>query len=328
MPTMSNEVFGATESPEQALVARTFRGVLVPFDGSELAEQALSVGAALAQRAGAPLHLVWVELPTPTIVSEPAPQTLAAPQQTRVEMQRYLERLADATVATRPGTVRTAVLEGHVPDALGAYALREQIDLIVLTTHGRGGLARWWLGSVADQLLRQSVTPLLLLHPSELPQPTRFGRILVGLDGETDRRVLSVALAFGALSATASYILTTVIEPEIPLVTPLAMYPHHLGPNWDERRVEEARARLGGLVDELERGGHRAVWKVVEGRGIGDCVLELGRALDAECLVVGTHGLTGIERMVLGSVAAKILRGARMPVLVVPVRGEAGPAQT
>jgi nucleotide-binding universal stress UspA family protein len=325
MPTTFNETSGVAASREQALVAQTFRGVLVPFDGSELAEQALSVGAAVAQRAGAPLHLVWVEQPAPTIVSEPAPQTLAAPQQTRAEMQQYLESLADATVAVRPGTVRTAVLEGPVSEALGAYAAREEIDLIVLTTHGRGGLARWWVGSVADQLLRQSATPLLLLHPSELPQPTRFGRLMVGLDGENDRRILSVALNFGALSPGATYILTSVIEPEIPLLTPLAMYPQHLGPNWDERRVAEAQDRLRGLADELQGEGRSAIWKVVEGRGIADCVLELGRALDAACLVVGTHGLTGIERMMLGSVAAKILRGAKVPVLVVPVRSAQSP---
>lgn len=320
MPTMSDGVSGAAATREQALVARKFRGVLVPFDGSRLAEQALSVGAALAHRAGVPLHLIWVEQPTPPIVSEPGPEIPAGARETRAGMERYLESLADATVAARPGTVRTAVLEGRVPDALRAYTEREQIDLVVLTTHGRGGLARWWLGSVADQLLQQSVTPLLLLHPSELPQPTRFGRIMVGLDGETDRRVLTVALAFGALSPSASYTLTSVVEPEIPLLTPLAMYPHHLGPNWDEHRVAEARTRLGGLADELQRGGHTATWKVVEGRGVADCVLELGRALDAECLVVGTHGLKGIERMALGSVAAKILRGAKAPVLVVPVR--------
>jgi nucleotide-binding universal stress UspA family protein len=303
MPPMTNDVSGATATPEQPLVARTFRGVLVPFDGSALAEQALSVGAALAHRAGAPLHLVSVE------------ETEA-----RAERQLYLESLANATVAVRPGAVRTAVLDGQVPEAVGAYAAQEQIDLIVLTTHGRGGLGRWWVGSVADRLLQQSVTPLLLLHPSELPQPSRFNRVLVGLDGETDRRVLSVALTFGALSTSASYILTTVVEPEVPLLTPLALYPHNVGPNWDERRVEEARARLTRLVDELQSGGQAAVWKVVEGRGIGGCVLELGRALDAECLVVGTHGLAGIERMVLGSVAAKILRGAQVPVLVIPVR--------
>jgi nucleotide-binding universal stress UspA family protein len=320
MPTMSDGSATATASREQALVPQAFRGILVPFDGSALAEQALSVGAALAHRAGAPLHLVWVEQPAPTIVAEPGPETLALAGRTRAEMQPYLESLAQATVAARPGTVRTAILAGQVPDALGAYAVREQVDLIVLTTHGRGGLARWWLGSVADQLLRQSVTPLLLLHPRELPQATRFPRIMVGLDGETDRRVLSAALAFGALSPETTYMLTSVIEPEIPLLTPLAMYPHHVGPNWDERRVAEARTRLGDLVEELKRGGHSAIWKAVEGRGVADCMLELGRALNAECVVVGTHGLTGIERMVLGSVAAKVLRGAQVPVLVVPIR--------
>jgi len=286
----------------------------VPLDGSVLAEQALSVGAAIAKRAGVPLHLVTVEEPAPTAVVEAVPDAL------RSGVQRYLERLADATVAVRPGTVRTAVLGGPVSDALGMYAEREKIDLVVLTTHGRGGLATWWLGSVADQLLRNSVTPLLLLHPSELPQPTVFGRIMVGLDGETDRRVLAAALAFGTLWPDARYLLTRVVEPEVPLLTPLAMYPHHLGPNWDEQRVAEARTRLTGLVEELERQGHAATWKVVEGRGIADCVLELGRALGAECVVVGTHGLTGIERMVLGSVAAKVLRGAKVPVLVVPIR--------
>ena len=81
----------------------------------------------------------------------------------RAERQLYLESLAEATVAVRPGAVRTAVLEGQVSDALCAYACREQVDLIVLTTHGRGGLGRWWVGSVADRLLHYVMPVLYLL---------------------------------------------------------------------------------------------------------------------------------------------------------------------
>lgn len=262
----------------------------------------------------------WEE-PVPVVLAEGPPETFAAvARETRAGIQRYLGRLADAPIAAQQGTVRTTILQGQVPEALAAYAERGKVGLIVLTTHGRGGLARWWLGSTADQLLQKSVTPLLLLHPREGPQPTTFNRIMVALDGESDRKVLEMALTLGALTPGAHFVLTRVIQPEIPLLTPLAMYPHHLGPNWDERRVDEARIKLTDLVDELQRHGHSATWKVIEGRGIADCVLELSQALGADCLVVGTHGLTGIERMAVGSVAAKVLRGAQIPVLVVPMR--------
>lgn len=281
----------------------TFRAIMVPLDGSPLAEQALSVGASLARRTGAALHLVSART---------SPEADG-------DMPSYLASIANAVEVEQGLPARVAVLHGAAADVLLEYARSAPIDLIVLTTHGRGGLKRWWLGSVADQLLRRSGTPLLLLHPCEFPQPTTFGRILVGLDGESDERILERAVAFGALSSPVRFILAAVVEPEIPLLTPLALYPHHLGPTWSEQRLAEAEGRLVHHADRLRLRGLDVSTKVVEGRGVADSLVELGRALSAECLVVGTHGLEGIERMVLGSVAAKTLRGAEVPVLVVPM---------
>lgn len=307
---------GVSTAGQEAHRARAIRHVLVPLDGSTLAEQALPVGAALAARAGGTLHLVRAAEPVTQVAPEVARE---AAREAGAEVRRYLETIGRTTAAGHPGAVVTAELRGRPSDAVRRYADRQEVDLIVMTTRGRGGLARWWLGSVADELLRRSGTPLLLLHAGQEAQPTSFESMLVGLDGECDHRVLERALVFGALAPGSRFILAQVVEPEIPLLTPLARYPHHVGPNWDERRVDEAAERLSSLAEKLRRGGVEATWKVVEGRGVADSVLELAHSLGADCLVVGTHGLEGIDRMVLGSVAAKILRGAEVPVLVVPV---------
>jgi nucleotide-binding universal stress UspA family protein len=297
------------------------RGILVPLDGSELGEQALSVGASRARTAGATLHLVSVHEPLPVMAMPPdfpvAMQDLE--ERRREEMVQYLESVAAATRASLSTEVTASVLAGGAAATLCEYVETHPVDLVVMTTHGRTGLSRLWLGSVADRMLRRLAVPVLLLHPSDAPQPTEFRHVLVALDGEIEDPVLAAAMAVGAGAGRARYTLTRVVEPTIPIVSGLAARPGHLPPDWTAQREIEARNYLARLTDRLGPPGLEVSWQVLVGRGVADQVLELAKAIGADCIVVGTHGARGMERLLLGSVADKIVRGARVPVLVTPV---------
>jgi nucleotide-binding universal stress UspA family protein len=131
----------------------------------------------------------------------------------------------------------SALLDGPVPDAINRYAAATGADLLVMTTHGRGPLARFWLGSVADALVRQASVPILLVPPKgaapDLAQTPVIRRVLIPLDGsELAEQVLEPALALGAATQT-EYTLLRVVT----LATP---------PSYDP-----AGGRIGGLHESL-----------------------------------------------------------------------------
>ena len=304
------------------MTGERLQNILVPLDGSELAEQAVSVGASIARRSGGMLRLVSVEEPLPALVLASESPEVAREVEIEAEgkLTEYLESMAQAVQHVQAGTVETALLQGPVAGALSEYAGSHAIDLVVMTTRGRGGISRWLTGSVADQVLRRTTVPVLLLHPRELPQPTQFRRILVALDGEVEEEVLNPALALGSLNPAARYTLTRVVEPAIPILTPLALYPGRPGRHYTQRLVDQARIYLAGVCRRLSAKGIEATHKVLVGRGIAEQVLELAGALGADCIAVGTRGARGAERVIVGSVADKIIRGAEVPVLIGPVR--------
>jgi nucleotide-binding universal stress UspA family protein len=298
-----------------------FHNILVPLDGSEYAEQAIAVAGAIARRSGGALRLVSVEEPLPALVlASGSPEVAREVELDECDqLTHYLDSIAGAVRDVHGGTVGAAALHGPVATALTEYAHTNTADLVVMTTRGRRGLSRWLIGSVADQLLRHIQVPVLLLHPRELPQPTEFRHILVALDGEIEDPVLAPAVALGSLYPGAHYTLTRVVEPAIPTLTALAPYPIPIGPEPIERQMVEARNYLEKVRGQLRARGLEATSKVVVGCGIATQVLQLAEALGADCIVVGTHSRRSIERLVLGSEANRIVRGAAVPVLIGPV---------
>jgi len=303
-----------------------FQNILVPLDGSEYAEQAIAVAGAIAHRAGAVMCLASVQEPLPALVLASGAPDVARDVELEEfdQLTHYLDSTAAAVREVPAGTVGTAVLHGPVANTLSEYALSTAADLVVMTSRGRRRLNRWLIGSVVDQLLRRIQVPVLLLHPSELPQPTEFRHILVALDGEIEGPVLAPAVALGSLYPGAHYTLARVVEPSTPMVTPLAPYPTPLEPERAERLVVEARNYLEKIRAELGAQGLEVTSKVVVGFGIAAQVLELAEALGADCIVVGTHSRRGMERLVLGSEASRIVRGAAVPVLIGPVQRPKG----
>jgi nucleotide-binding universal stress UspA family protein len=304
---------------------------LVPLDGSALAERALPVAAALARRASAGLLLVHVHtrLTADPIHVEGLPvidEQLRS--QRRQHEQAYLDRVA-SHLAT--GTkISVALLDGPVATALVDHAEQTGTALIVMTTHGRGGLERAWLGSVADEMARASRVPVLLVRPEPDETPVPMRRIMVPLDGSAAAEgILEPARALARLEPDAEMILLTVVQPVSTLVwlpdpalgapLPAADLPDPKG--------ERARAYLEGVVRRLTGSGVRVHARVEVAASIVPAILEVARAERADVVALATHGRSGLERIALGSVADKLVRGSRTPILLfrpAPARADGG----
>ncbi|MEO8285175.1 MAG: universal stress protein [Chloroflexota bacterium] len=148
--------------------AQTYRTILVPLDGSLFAEQALERARDLAHLAGAELVLVTVMLGSDDYKSETVDSESWAIAD-RQEAERLTTYLAQTAEQLRAGgiTVRTQLMHGYPPEEILKAGEQEHADLIVMATHGRGGLQRLWLGSVAMKMVQASGLPILLVRPTE-----------------------------------------------------------------------------------------------------------------------------------------------------------------
>jgi nucleotide-binding universal stress UspA family protein len=299
-----------------------YRTIMVPLDGSAFSEYALPLALTIARRAGATLNLVHVCVP-------PAPHDLLYRLQSdgddispRAQGHLYLDHLADSLAARWELPIIATVLDGPVGPALEAHARDVEADLLVMTTHGRGPLARMALGSVADTLVRALPMPVLLTRPREdvldlleSVHEDAYERILLPLDGSAlAEAALEPALALGTLFG-AEYTLLQAIDP--PLLD-YALTPY--APVVDQRTLdawrEAARAYLERIADHLRARNLRVHIEVVLGQA-GVAIAEYAREQRFELIVLATHGRGGLARMVLGSTTDAVVRAVHGAVLVV-----------
>lgn len=301
-----------------------YKTILVPLDASAFAEEALPMAALLAKTVGAELHLVHVIRPSYDVDFKTPQEDLAWRQEIRDGAERYLEEHA-AALRTQGLSALTAVMEGGVGDALTAYADEQEVDLVVITTHGSGGVQRWWLGSVADELIRTGTTDLMLVRPwddtsDREKSVSRFRRVLVPVDGSRFAEgALERARALSQRFEGRVRALRVVPQP-LELTSIYGMPGVEFAGAGHDARLEEAEEYIKGLVgkydDPAVNGG------VIEGVGAAEGVIEAAKEWDADLLTLSSHGRGGTERVVLGSVADKIIRGTTRPVLVVRAADE------
>jgi nucleotide-binding universal stress UspA family protein len=305
--------------------------VLVPLDGSPLSQQALGIGAGIARRESASLHLVTVIPPLSMSPTEAGSfgHDYTVEQALHEGFRRYLDAQAEAVRQQTPGVpVTCRVLDGRVARTVAEYAREEDIDLIVMTTHGWGGLKRLWLGSIAQALVHRVHCPTLLMRPTRNAQAFALHRILVALESADDADVLlEPALALGTLVEGAHYTLLQVVQLQPPLLLRIAGIPDRTVRDWVGQIAVEAECRLARVASRLRHRGITADARVVVERGAGEQILSLARRSGCDLIVVGTRA-TGLERAMFGSVADKVVRGATQLVLVVPMRVEATPEAT
>ena len=296
-----------------------FTRIMVPLDGTTFSEHALTHALAIAKRVGSAISLVMVETPPPLTFP------MAQLKQPLRELDLgYLDQVADRARETGVSDISVEVVEGDAPYALEAYRKRIAATLTVMSTHGRGPLARAWLGSVADRFVRMTEAPTLMIRPREtvdvvdLTVAVDFDHLLVTLDGSPlSESAIEPALELGKPWGAK----TTVAH--------LTEYPRHTESIYlpdaveaIEHALEESRtkaeAELNAVVGSLAAAGYdtdrfsRVVNHVAEG------VIECAAEVDADAIVMASHGRGGVRRLALGSVTDKVLRGTDRPVLIIP----------
>lgn len=174
MPATQGAVFPAWRSWQRRCISRPvmkLQRILVPLDGSALAETALLSAVPLAEATGAALLLVRAAEAPALAVGDPA--------EAQVRVVREAEEYLDAVRSRVQGESRTpitaAVWYGEPAEAIAEAARFNRVDMVVMTTHGRSGLGRLLLGSVAETVIRSTATPILVLHPDGAPLQASSG---------------------------------------------------------------------------------------------------------------------------------------------------------
>ncbi len=306
-----------------------FRRILVPLDGSRFSEHAIPRAAQIASVGGGSLHLVTVALPETSAGPRTSPPSAADRDEAARAAERYLQEVEERIRASK-GSVevtRKVIPAGNVIRSLIREVDEEGSDLIAMTTHGRGAWARAWLGSVADGVLRQAHKPVLLIRPPESgeeevdPGPAfpmdlpPFRRILVPLDGSRAGRA---ALAPARDLAGAKGARLTLFQ-AVPPPTAGA-YPYMTLPAREEDLPEnllaEARAELEKVAVGLRDRGLSVDVRVDVHNQPGLAILRHLEKEGADLVAMSTRGRGGVARLILGSVADKVIRGSPVPVLV------------
>jgi nucleotide-binding universal stress UspA family protein len=303
--------------------------ILVPLDGSVLAEQALPLAIALARASGAELHLMHVFVPYAARADMPGATIDYTEVERKLEEQStaYLHSVTERVgkelpdhvhadpVRTRP--IRSPYSESvAVVDRLRRAVARLQPDLMVLATHARGGLGRAWLGSVADALIRRVNVPTLLVHPREgVPAPaSTFSHIVVPLDGsQLAEESVPLAARLATLS-DARITLLRVVVPQLAAGHPSVVFQFSVDAleryqSEAKRYVDAVAGRFRGAIPSIDG-------VVIVGESPTRTILEWSEEHGANLIAMSTHGRSGFRRFMLGSVADKVVRGAEVPVLL------------
>jgi nucleotide-binding universal stress UspA family protein len=311
--------------------------VLVPLDGTDKDERALPAAAALADLTDGALHLIRVlEPPDRTLV--PRAEALGVPDVMREEREVMEERVrstADRLAADTGRRVTAEVADGpDVAQTLLRRASERHADVVVMATRAPGVLGRALRGSVADRVVRESPQPVVLVPPGA--DDTRgkhieLGRVLIPLDGsQLSARAVDHLLTLPH-AADLEYVLLEVIPPGSAGVAPavdtpawaavMATAEANLGAMDPAQVRAGAEQRLSAIAQRLRARGAKVVdVRVVEAAGPADAIAAAVRTELADFIAMTTHGSSGFKRIVLGSVAERVVRESDVPVLLVTAR--------
>ena len=300
--------------------------MIVPLDGTDFAARVLTHAAVLARSSASKLVLMRV-LPehgpgSSTDAMEGARAALSLHAEALMAAGLPVDVFVRQARSIHPDDMARAIADlarnvyaDEVARAITDLADEQRAELLVLSIHGRSEFGKWLYGSVPDSVLQQSSIPVLLVPPHvERPLPTdRPLRLLVTLDGsELAEEAIEAAELLIGTSGAELVLLRVVDQPPYPLYGPGYAYVP-----WDED-AERASARqyLQAQVDRLQARGVKATAQLAIGNPAG-VIGQVARDVEADIVVMATHGRSGLARLVLGSVATSVLQQADRPVLLV-----------
>jgi nucleotide-binding universal stress UspA family protein len=296
-----------------------FKSILIPIDASTNSQNAAMVGLEFARKLGASVRIVHV-------------------LQQRVMYPLQVETFYDAearaqgheiikpwhTNAERLGvTCETLVIESplwNTGEAIVEAAKESNCDLIVMGTHGREGLERLMIGSVAERVSRLATQPVMLVRNSATNNTkiNPFEKLFVPVDG-SDTSAIALGVAHELCRGLNASLEIAHVVPDlpIPLTDPVGAY---------------AAFDYAGLAKTLEESGREILTKAVKNTTVGNvssnlilaggqhisaAILNAARDASSDLIVIGTHGRSDMDRLLLGSVAEGVIHHAEVPVLLV-----------
>jgi nucleotide-binding universal stress UspA family protein len=297
-----------------------YKVIMVPTDGSGFDREAIRVALRIAEQSDATVRLVRV-LATGSYfgLASSADATAIAAEVVESERDRALSELyalaAECRVASK-AEIRVDLHAGPIGDVLQGYARRNEVDLIVISTHARSGFSRLSLGSVTDSLIRHTTIPVLVVKPPTSylnPQVIEpFRRIVVPLDG----------------SRLAEQILPRVVElakleeAEITLLN--VLLPHSYSQKeiadptlpWWDKDISRAQSYLFRIAGGLRRSRVAVTTDIVIGENVATAIGDFASREKADLIAIATHGRGGLARMIRGSVADAVMHSSRLSMLV------------
>lgn len=322
-----------------------FRRVLVPLDGSRMAERALPIAARIARASGGTIILVRVvttplgQQPTLT-PSLPSGSIQAIVEMGRAEANTYLRKITASSDLQAVAT-EIEVCVGQAVPMIFSVAYSRDVDLIVLSRHGHRGVTRWGVGSVAEKVVYDTWVPVLVIDgESSTPLGTqhlsgRFCHGLVPLDGspQAEEAIMPAAHLITALSEAAKGVLSLTQVVRFPAMAGEQESQQDEGiPLLKEHILRETQNYLGTIVDRLDKEiaaqlRLSTTWAFLSGEDVAETLLKVtepkrtpeheGVSSDYNLLAMTTYGRVGMRHRIVGSITGRILRTTKLPMLIV-----------
>jgi nucleotide-binding universal stress UspA family protein len=293
-----------------------YEKILVPLDGSDLAEIALPYAEELAGALGCEITLIHV--------SE------SADEKYENMHQLYIEKIVEATrqgaeryrknKRSKKIEVSSVHLTGHVAEEIVDYADKENNSLIVMTTHGRSGIRRWLLGNVAAKVVRATERPVALIRAKDTPPEAhmeRINKILVPLDGSKASEVVIPHVIELASKLDAEVVLFQVVAPSYfvyAIPGEAVLQPH--SPEDLQNMIENSKLYLDKVGAEFSEKGIKTSSEVGIG-GPAEEIIRIADEIQVDMVAMSTHGHSSISLWAFGSNADKVLHSGDTPVLLV-----------
>ena len=286
------------------------RNILLPTDGTALAEYAFTQASFFAGRHAARLHVLHVEIAhgdrVGTLVTEYSADSGA--------FRTKLHEAAAESIGVE--IVQADLAAPSAEDGILDYAKAHDIDLIVMATRGRRGVDHVLMGSTAEAVVRRAPCPVLTVRPTAEHSGVEIERIVVPVDFSehawlATAHAKELAQLFNATVhlVHAMEVLPPVGFADFPPVVP------------DESMQSDARKALEDLYEESEGPSGPVEYHVEIGHPAIE-VLTAAKRIDADLMIISTHGRTGLKRMLMGSVAERMVQKAPCPVFVVKAFGQ------
>jgi nucleotide-binding universal stress UspA family protein len=279
--------------------------ILVPLDGSGEAESVLPYIRDLAPRFGSQVHILGVGIGTKT-------------RRVNRLLEDYIKKIA---IGLQGDDIKAepVIRYGIAADKILDFTVEKEVDLIIMATHGRSGITRWWMGSIAEKVISEATAPVLLVR-SKRPSKTgtagklhSLHKILAPLDGSDIGESALPYVETLAINSRASVDLLQIVSPPGTVEASLLG-----GPDWRKfiKTMHDAGENyLKGITTRLSGNGVKSTYEVVTGDP-ADKIVEYAEDKRISLIAMSTHGRTGLARWVLGSVTDKVLHSAKVPILL------------